>query len=80
MGALVGQVVGRRMVFSVVIRHIHTTFVPIKAELTLRRTTVEPMEPHTMVSWMKPETVGGGVVSLDRGFRLGLAHFGEGIA
>ena len=46
MGSSVGYVVGRRMMFRVVIRQIGGPFIPIEAELVLRCPAAEPMKAH----------------------------------
>ena len=84
-GCSVGNVVGWRMVFGVIVRHVCCTFIPIKAELSLCRTAPEPMESHPNYFYaplddrVVYEACCGRIVCLDWGFRLGPSHFVEGI-
>ena len=42
----VGKMVGRRMMFCVIVGHVCTTFVPVETELALRRSASQPMKTH----------------------------------
>ena len=76
-----GKMVGRRMMFCVIIGHVCTTFVPVEKELALRRSASQPMKTHpyhfdpALDDGVGDECCGGRVVGLDWRLRLFPSHF-----
>lgn len=70
-GCSVGDVVGGRMMFRVIVCHVCCTFVPIKAELALCLSAVQPVEAHPdhfnspLDDCVVDESRGSGIVCLD---------------
>ena len=86
MGRSVGDVVGRRVVFGVIVRHVGGAAIPVETKLTLGFMTAKPVKSHpdhldsSLDNGVMDKAGSCRVIGLDRRFRLFPPHFLQGIA
>ncbi len=81
MGCAVGDVVGRQVVFGVVVGHVGCAAIPVETKLTLGFTTAKPMKSQpdhldsSLDNGVMDKAGSHRVIGLDRRFWLFPTHF-----